>query len=296
MKYKVVIWGLGRNYNNALGQIRSLENSGQIEVLAVTAKNVPLCSKVDGYRIVYPENITELYFDYVIIFTSKYFNEIVSSVTGEYRIPREKIIKGSVLMLPNFCFADYVKLLERRISIMCCNCWGGILYNTLGMECRSPFKNMALSPLGLMKIMKDPRGYFAKEPELIEWNIDPHSLIRYPVCLLGDVRLDFNHDTELQSALDKWHRRVRLINYNELFVSIYTDNEEVGEQFDKLTEYEKKVCFVPFEPRNESEARLYMISGQKELWEAVNSSASQSGLECDPIKLLSDGIVRGRCE
>lgn len=67
----------------------------------------------------------------------------------------------------------------------------------------------------------------------------------YPIYTYGDVDLHMNHYRDYKEALAKWNERKERINWNNLFVEMYTDKEKSLEAFDSLS-YGKKICFVPF--------------------------------------------------
>ena len=68
----------------------------------------------------------------------------------------------------------------------------------------------------------------------------------YPIFTLGNVDVNMNHYPDFDEAVKIWERRKARINWYNLFVTGYTESEEVAREFDELP-YGKKVCFVPFE-------------------------------------------------
>lgn len=67
---------------------------------------------------------------------------------------------------------------------------------------------------------------------------------QYPIGVLDDVEVHFRHYQTEREALEKWSRRVKRVNFNNLFV-IFVDRgfkNEYFERFDSL-KFEKKILF-----------------------------------------------------
>ena len=118
--------------------------------------------------------------------------------------------------IPSVCGqAVYAGLLRRKLknkdfTIICSNCIGGIIYNRLGLQFRSPTINMWMHQHDCIRLMKDLREYMNADLEFID------SKYSYPVAKLKDITLYFNHcDTE-EEARNDWNRRKQRINYDNL--------------------------------------------------------------------------------
>ena len=128
--------------------------------------------------------------------------------------------------IPSVCGqAVYAGLLRRKLknkdfTIICSNCIGGIIYNRLGLQFRSPTINMWMHQRDCIRLMKDLREYMNADLEFIE------SKYSYPVAKLKDITLYFNHcDTE-EEARNDWNRRKQRINYDNLYLIIF-DREDI---------------------------------------------------------------------
>lgn len=130
--YRILLWGIGTRYNQMKNIISWYEVTHQFEVVGITAKVLPGFAKLDGYTFVKPFEVS---FDYIIVLSDKYFNEIVQNAVSEYGISASKFIKYRILLVPDLNFSDYIKLKESKISIISNNCWGGncISYTWVGM-------------------------------------------------------------------------------------------------------------------------------------------------------------------
>ncbi|MBD5495847.1 MAG: DUF1919 domain-containing protein, partial [Lachnospiraceae bacterium] len=89
-----------------------------------------------------------------------------------------------------------------------------------------------------------------------------------------------------------WKRRSQRINWDNIFVMMYTDNKNTADEFIKLP-YEKKICFVSF-PTNEK-SLLYIDYMSKipcfEFSQVINRLASNDFLYYDIFDLLNDGMI-----
>lgn len=229
-QYRIVVWGLGTDYNRHMNLLKYAEVNKEIQVIAVTANELPNVKSLDGWSVIDKSDLKRTDFDYVVVMHEKYFGEIVSDIVN-LGIERKVIIPCRVLDIPYFNWKSYIGILKSGVSIVCNNCHGGILYRTLGMECRSPFKNLFLSARDLLLMLSDMKYYLSVTPQFVRWEADPHGRWVYPVMAIDGVELHFNHDKTVEDALEKWERRCKKFNYDNMFVSIYTEEDEVVEQF-----------------------------------------------------------------
>nr|WP_244159391.1 DUF1919 domain-containing protein [Paenibacillus polysaccharolyticus] len=148
---------------------------------------------------------------------------------------------------------------------------------------------MFQSETDYLKILSDPQRYLNYELELDKFVYSDLLKAEYPVCYLNDVRLQFNHDTSLEDAIEKWNRRRKKINWDNLFIMMHTENANIADQFVELP-YKNKVCFVPFETSKESLLTIHYknMDELKEVpfWKVVNGLATGNYKFYDPLELL----------
>lgn len=272
MKYKIVIYGMGEQYNKNFNTIKCFVLLEQFTVVGVTAKWTPDVTSLDGYKIIKLNELYTVQYDFIVVMSDIYFDEIVKELTDS-GIERSKIISYRVLQIPNLDFNAYVDLKNSKVSIISNNCWGGVICRTLGIECLSPFKNLSLEDKDYLKLLGNFKYYMECEMKFGEYAYNKNSQKNYPVMLLDDVKVHCNHDTNPDDAIEKWNRRRKKLNYDNLFVEMYTGSRLVMEQFLKITGYEKKLCFVPFETEVKNTYQLSLYPGQNQFWETVNSNA-----------------------
>lgn len=117
-----------------------------------------------------------------------------------------------------------------------------MVLHDLGLRFNSPTVNLYLPP---------PPDYIRFLCDL-ETNLtsdikDVSGKSSYPIGLLNDsIKIHFLHYANFEEAIDVWNRRVRRIDFSNLYVSMVAFGnvtEEMVAQFDKLP-FEKKVVFV----------------------------------------------------
>lgn len=290
MCYKICVWGVGKIYNRLVNTLKYYECKKEIEVVAVTAREVPDCMFLDGWRVIDHKYLGEIFFDYIII-----ADEIPLELTALYlmlsaSIQRDKMIPFKVLEIPNLDFSAYVYLKNSRLSIVSNNCWGGLVYYTLGLECLSPFKNVSFADKDYIKLLQKLDHYMGCSPAFYEMCVEPNIKTDYPVLLLDDVKIHCNHSTDPDQAIADWVRRSRKFNWDNVLITMYTEDAEIEKSFLQLEKYKKKICFVSHTSQNKDTYELNFSSGQTELWEAVNSCAVyeyNSGLMYNLVELLN---------
>lgn len=283
--YKVLLWGAGLIYNKNLNIIKLYEKTGELKIVGIIDACLSEDIFLDGYRVYKPTKICSIEYDYLMIMNQRCFRDIIEE-TAQLGVQKSKIVSYRMLEVPNLNLKNYFSLKNKNISIISNNCWGGILYKALGLECLSPFKNLFLEDADYLRLLSNLEKYMEKPLEFAYYAIDLHSKEKYPVMRVDDVFIHFNHEKEIESAIENWERRKKKINYNELFVEMYTEDKEVAIKFSQLDQYEKKVCFVSFETDIECCMKLEIQEGMTELWQVVNRSAS-AGLEYDRVDLLN---------
>lgn len=170
--YKLILWGVGAQYNALINSLKNWEEQNQIEVKAVTAKEIMDVKRVDGWQVVRREELKDIDYDYLIICNDAQVNEIIAEALS-FGLEREKMIPSRVLKVPYFEWKSYDRIRKSRLSIVSANCWGGILCHTLGMECLSPFKNLWISAADIIKMMPDFQGYMSEKLSFARWAPQP---------------------------------------------------------------------------------------------------------------------------
>ncbi len=143
-------------------------------------------------------------------------------------------------------------LINKDFSILSNNCWGGGIYEDLGLPYTSPTVGLFFHGPCYLKFLKKLRFYLSCELKFID--ISKYDLankkraigqLTYPIALIDDVELHFLHYHSKEEAEDKWNRRKKRINFNNLFVEfgeIELVDYDLMLEFDSL-EYKNKLLF-----------------------------------------------------
>lgn len=275
MKIRLIIWGIGKIYNSMVNLLKFYIDADQIEIVGITAQDLPAFKTLDGCLLVETEAIQKLDYDYLMIMSEDYYHEIMDLAISAAGVPRTKIISYHLLEIPYFNFIKYDLIKKSNVSIVSNNCWGGVLYNTLGMECISPFKNVSFSSDDYIKVLSDLKHYLNIDPVWTgKKEMDKNKNKEVPMLELDDVFIKCNHDPDAETAIQNWKRRRKKFNWNNILVEMYAEDINVEREFYRVSNlYEKKICFVPYKSEERNSVSLPLMNGQKKFWETVNSNA-----------------------
>ncbi len=291
---RCLLWGTGKDLVSNLYLIKYFEMLNKIIVYAVTS-NDQLYDYVAGYQFVKKENINSKDFDVVLIMTSNIpFIKEIQQEAISIGVSESDIIIWRVLTVPGFDFSKYRKLKLNTPTIFAPNCWGGVTYNHLGLQFKSPFINMFEKHDDYIKFLTNPKYYLKCNLQFKEMQYNEILQRNFPVVKCDDILLFFNHYVTYEEAVDAWNRRKERIDWENLFVMFYDEDPHRVETFCRLP-YAKKICFAPFQ----SDEDCVLFTGYREnkalknlkFWEVVNRLASGQYLSYDVFDLLLYGKV-----
>ncbi len=226
---KCILWGIGNDYDLLLNQILFEIYKGNISVEAlVCRKGDKYCLSKDGFPIIYKEELNELDFDYLIITSGAFYNEIRDEAL-RLGIQANQVIDGRKFLLPLFDFSRYSQLIHDPVTILSDDCWGGYAYNRLGLLFSSPLINIYWDREEYANFILNPLFYLSTELTLVqEGNLQAGI---YPIGQLGNternVNLKFVHNANFTEAKLQWDRRIKRINVNNLFIKMgFTSSEK----------------------------------------------------------------------
>ena len=159
--------------------------------------------------------------------------------------------------------------------------------HTLGLPFRSPLVNSFFKEREYLRFLRSPHLYLEEDLIFKEMKVESNTKADYPVFTLGNIDMHFNHYDKMDEA--KFNERKKKINWYNLFVEMFTEDEKVLEQFDALP-YGKKVCFVPF--KSDLDSAWYVnpnfIKG-KAFWDIVHDYSRGISFYYDPFDMLLYG-------
>lgn len=141
--------------------------------------------------------------------------------------------------------ANAARLKNTDFSVISSNCNGAFILHELGLRFNSPFVNLWMKPDDFIKFLQNIPYYLECDMRFVE---EPN--ISYPIGVLDDVKIYFQHYSTQEEAKEKWIERSKRINFNHLFI-LCTDRDGCTYQnlrdFDALP-YKNKVIFthVPY--------------------------------------------------
>lgn len=274
---RIALWGIGAIYREHINLLLAMQALGQIELVVTVDTTPPPVSQLDGMPVATPAELASFGFDYLLLMNKNHTDEMLSMAVGRYGIPREAIRTYRLLHVPGIDFRSYKRLCESRLSIVANNCWGGLAYHALQMECLSPFKNCFFSESDYIHVLENLEHYMAiDDVPFIEARYDKWNN-RVFLYRLGDIELLLAHEEKCDVALDKWHKRRKRINWNSLFVEFFTSDRLIEERFESLEQYPQRVCFVPYESKMPHSVQIPVFPN-KELFDfSVNETVLEGG-------------------
>lgn len=133
------------------------------------------------------------------------------------------------------------RLKNKEFSLISSNCNGAFICHDLGLQFRSPFVNLWMKPKDYLKYLKNIEYYKTCDLRFVE-----NSKYNYPVGVLQDIKIFFQHYKSEKEAREKWVERSKRIDMDNLFI-LFTDRDgctyEDLVEFDALP-YPNKIVFT----------------------------------------------------
>ena len=144
-------------------------------------------------------------------------------------------------------------LLKTNFTIISNNCWGGMIYESYAIQKQSPTVGLFFMAKDYIKFVSNLKEYLFSEllfiePKESKWASyfeNDKSFGTYPIGRLKDIEIFFAHYKNEKEAKEKWSRRIKRINWDNLILKFNDQNGCTYEDilcFDKLP-FKKKICF-----------------------------------------------------
>lgn len=260
MSTKVLVWGLGKGYAEIQNYLKLLEKIGSIDIVEYIDKNPGGTLK--------PEQITKkIEYEYIIVTTELYYNEIVEYGKNYLNIERSKFLHGKIFKIPNFSWERYMEIYKKTISIIAEACYGGIISNHLGLPFNSPFVNVriGIEHDDYYKLLNHLDKYMTQSPNFeanniyVKKNWDGwEGRIQYPKLWYDDIVINGFHFIDEEKLFNSWERRRQRYNKQDRVIFKILYSEQDVEEFSKLQEINKigfyyrktnfdNIIWIPFE-------------------------------------------------
>ena len=146
------------------------------------------------------------------------------------------------------------KLNNTDFTIISNNCWGGICYEHYGLTKNSPTVGTYMFADDYLKFASNLKNYINRPIKMItsdesKWSVEikKNGSYGYPVGVIEDVEIIFLHYKDPKIAEEKWNRRIKRINYDNLIFKFSKMNgcsDEQLDEFDQLLLPGKKFMFT----------------------------------------------------
>jgi len=207
-----------------------------------------VCKFLDGIRIYDLDEIKNIDFDYIIIANQMDYKEIRKRVLEEFGVSEERCINGKIFKHPCFQWKRYKKIIDNKPTIIAEACYGGYIYNQLGMKFYSPFINTRIFERDYLRILKNLESYLKKdvvpkrdvqevgdmEAKITQTEI-AWGKMGYPIAELGDIDLHAIHASNIEEYVTEWNRRKTRINWENIWVMMIIESDEMAEEFNKIS-------------------------------------------------------------
>ena len=188
------------------------------------------------------------------------------------------------------------QLTNKGFSVICNNCFAGVaIYQKLGLKYTTPFVGLWFYSDDYIRFLENLNWYLnqplvftkvSKHPEVNKAS----NIQRYPIGVLGgDVEIQFVHYKSEKEAEEKWGRRVKRVNLDNLFF-IYCDQNNFKDEY--LVRYErlpfKNKIFFSAKPRD-SKISIFIeeYKNQNEIGNSLEKRESYYEKYIDLIKWLN---------
>lgn len=200
-----------------------------------------------------------------------------------------------------FAKKDRAALTNKDFVIITNNCWGGQVYQWYQLPYNTPFVGLFIYGPCYIKLLKNFDFYMAQELKFTaESKYKDHAKI-YPVGLLDDIEIHFQHYATEDEAREKWERRtVRMLenknkdNYFFMIADRERANKEILQEFHNLP-YKNKISFAACDLENtSSEEHIVVFERPKsKKFETPNGKKmfNLTFLYFDLVKWLNTGKV-----
>lgn len=141
-------------------------------------------------------------------------------------------------------------LINHTPSIICNNCFGGVVYHNLGLRFNSPTIDLFMSTKDFLSFTQNLKGYLSAE--LVEVN---DTSVNYPVGQLTykekTITILFMHYKNFKCAQEKWNTRKKRVDFSNIYIIYSSKNTSDDEAIalEKL-KYKHKLFIMNKNPAN----------------------------------------------
>ncbi len=197
---------------------------------------------------------------------------------------------------------DIKNLKKNDFVIVSKNCWGGQLYQWFKLPYNTPFVGLFLCGPCYIKLLKNFEYYLDQELTFVDkTKYEVNIKETYPIAMLDDIEIHFQHYKDKTEAVEKWKRRVgrlkRHMDYDQFYFTICDRRgatEKIIKEFHELP-FKNKISFGKHKIKGLTPNQHIVVNNP-----VKNSTAIQNGkklfkltfLYLDLVTWLNTGIVK----
>lgn len=181
--------------------------------------------------------------------------EIKQEMIEKDNLPIKAVFNNKICKTSDILFhAFYRKQLKKtNFTIISNNCWGGVVYEHFGLKKQSPTIGSYFFAEEYIRFVSNLDYYLKCDLQFIKVEASKYSdLIKLkkqenvPIGILGDIEIMFLHYHSCDEAKEKWDRRIKRVNRDNLIIKFSEQNlckYDHLRHFDNLP-YKKKIMFT----------------------------------------------------
>lgn len=244
MKYRIFIYGAGREYARLSSYLNSYGSIFDIQGIVTTKRQA--FRYIDGRKCFILDEIVEKDFDFIIIAVGEKWKEIADLLWSR-GISDKKIIRGTVFYNPEFDFDKYLWVKDSEPTIFSNTCLGGIIYKELGLKSLSPTIAMGCMKNDYIEFLKNweyycsqkIRAYTKEEYDASYFTL--HNCV--PRGMIDDkVTWIFGHYQSEEEGIAAWEKGIKRINKDNIVAIAALESDEDAYAFEQLP-IKKKLGF-----------------------------------------------------
>ena len=156
-------------------------------------------------------------------------------------------------------------LTNHDFTLIASNCVGGVILHELGLRFDTPTVNLWFESEDYIKFLENMSDYL--QYELVEIQTD----YSYPVGLLNDIKIYFQHYANFQEAKAKWEERIKRIHWDNLYIMMVQRegcDDNMVARFNDLP-YKRKVIFTA-KSYPDCQSAFCIPDSEEETWEVMD--------------------------
>lgn len=182
------------------------------------------------------------------------YDYIITDKKTENKKNQKKYIQANekTLLFELYLKENYERLTNKNFTILSDDCWSGFIYKYLGIKYNCPFIWTSISNSDFIKLCNNLDYYLSCQLTFPE--------VEYPNFhgMLGDIAINFSHYKTKENALEKWNRRLKRFNKDNLLIKMTShdkNNQGIAEMFETLP-FQNKILFT--EKKTNISEEIYM--------------------------------------